>query len=257
MLRKGEGIPKDPVRARAMFKQLGDGGDLAGQFEYAQMLLEGEGGPKDLRTATQLHFMGHSAGYDEASCDYAYILINGLNGPPDITQGINIYKQAATRGAAAAQVNLGIMYHKGNMVPGDPAQAAHYFAMAARQRDPAGEAYWGTYLWRGLGGLAQNPTEARRLFKHAADKGDKTAQNHLGVMCEAGEGGPVNVDEALHYHQLAAENGIARALVRYARLAWILGDPEAMALGRQYLQRCRREAPDTPDLSVAEREYGT
>jgi TPR repeat protein len=255
LLRRGDGVPRDARRARELFKAGSDRGDMPCQFAYAQMLLEGEGGPRDQTAAAQLYLRAHTSGYDDASCDYAYMLLTGQIGPADVAKALDIYKQAATKGSAPAQLNLGILYHEGRLVPKDQVQAAYYFQMAAVQGLPRAEALWGMYLWKELGGQRKNELEARMLFRHAADAGDEIAQNNLGAMCEEGVGGPQHDDEALAHYRSAAQRGIGRAMVRFARLAHRTGDPDAINEGRQFLIQCRRQAPGTLDLAAAEAEY--
>ena len=49
--------------------------------------------------------------------------------------------------------------------------------------------------------------QARDIFQHFAEKGDKDAQIKLGFMHDQGLGGPANVIEAVKWYGLSAEQG--------------------------------------------------
>jgi TPR repeat protein len=77
--------------------------------------------------------------------------------------------------------------------------------------DPAELTRMGNRYRRGEG-VAQNPEEALRLYRKAADRGFAGAQNNLAVMYEEGEGVPRDEAEAARWYRMAAEqgNGYAR-----------------------------------------------
>ncbi len=62
------------------------------------------------------------------------------------------------------------------------------------------------------GGLRRDDREAVRLFRLAADSGNKQAQNNLGKMYAEGQGGvPRDLDEAARLWRLAAGGGVEEA----------------------------------------------
>ena len=60
-------------------------------------------------------------------------------------------------------------------------------------------------------GVPQNYAEALKWYRLAADQGDASAQNNLGVMYAKGQGVPQNYAEALKWYRLAADQGNASA----------------------------------------------
>jgi hypothetical protein len=67
-------------------------------------------------------------------------------------------------------------------------------------------------FYRGEESYAQGHyAEARQCYRQAAEQGHISAQVNLGVMCVAGEGGPPDLDEAVHWYAQAAEQGDALA----------------------------------------------
>ena len=57
----------------------------------------------------------------------------------------------------------------------------------------------------------RNYNEAVRIFRIAAEKGDKHAQHCLGVMLHKGLGVEQNNEEALKWLELAANQGLSQA----------------------------------------------
>lgn len=94
MLRAGQGVARDPVRARALFTEAADAGLSSAAYNLGLMLLAGEAGP------------------------------------PDIPGGLMRLEQAAPTQPLAA-IELGRIYRAGALVRADPVRARHFFAMAA------------------------------------------------------------------------------------------------------------------------------
>ena len=66
-------------------------------------------------------------------------------------------------------------------------------------------------------GVAQNYSEAARLFRRAADQGDSDGQNNLGAMYELGLGVPQDNAEAVRLYRLAASQGNPNARANLGR----------------------------------------
>jgi TPR repeat protein len=67
-------------------------------------------------------------------------------------------------------------------------------------------------------GVVQNPAEAVRWYRLAADQGDAGAQYNLGVSYHNGGGVVRNSAEAVRWFRLAADQGFAPALAAVAQL---------------------------------------
>ena len=90
--------------------------------------------------------------------------------------------------------------------------------------------------------MTKDDREAARLFKLAADQGNASAQNNLGVFYAKGRGGLTKDDrEAARLYKLAANQGYAAGQVTlgvfYDRGPWRLG--EGRPRGRPPLQAGR------------------
>jgi TPR repeat protein len=60
-------------------------------------------------------------------------------------------------------------------------------------------------------GVRCDVAEAAAWYRRAAEQGDASAQNNLGVMYASGEGVPHDDEQAVHWYRLAAEQGHALA----------------------------------------------
>ncbi|MBZ4193079.1 MAG: sel1 repeat family protein [Candidatus Contendobacter sp.] len=77
----------------------------------------------------------------------------------------------------------------------------------SRTRTPAQQDFY-----RGEENYAEgNYAEARQWYRQAAEEGNISAQVNLGVMCVAGQGGPLDYQEALYWYGRAADQGDAVA----------------------------------------------
>ena len=59
--------------------------------------------------------------------------------------------------------------------------------------------------------MPQNPAEAARLFRLAAEQGHATAQSNLAILYFNGKGVPQDHAEAAYWSYLAAKQGYALA----------------------------------------------
>lgn len=72
---------------------------------------------------------------------------------------------------------------------------------------------------RGEAAMRENAFEdARKLFKDAADKGNRNARYRYALMLFNGEGGPTDYAAARRYFLLSAEAGDQRAMTTYGRM---------------------------------------
>ena len=69
-------------------------------------------------------------------------------------------------------------------------------------------------LLSGGNDLAPAPARARTILSQAATEGDPAAQRDYAVLLLEGQGGPVNVEEAVRWLALAADNGDGEAAYR-------------------------------------------
>ena len=76
---------------------------------------------------------------------------------------------------------------------------------------------------------ANDFVEARTLWERAAKDGDVDAFYALGVMCERGEGGPKDLEQALGWYYAAQEKGVRQASAKVAAITEQLRNEAAAA----------------------------
>jgi TPR repeat protein len=243
MVRNGEGCEPDHSEAVALYRSAADKGDRVAQYRLAEMLLNGVGCPPNRQEALKYYWMAHDSGLAEATCEIALYMLRDEH----VDKGLNMYKQAAAQNCPSANLNLGILYRttKDRMygVAPDDAQAAQYFRRAADSGIPLAMTNLAVMYRRGMG-VPKDEEEAKRLLQVALEARFDRAQHIWGRVLES-EG---KFAEALKYYGMAAEQGLVPAMLCYAKLALQTQEVEEIEKGNRYLERCRRDHPETPNL---------
>ena len=105
-----------------------------------------------------------------------------------------------------------------NEVEDDDAEAVSWYEKALEKGSVTAITCLGWMYERGKG-VVQNDEKAIELYKQAADGGNNVAMNNLGIIYENGKvGQEVNLEEALKWYKLAAENGYDGAQESVARV---------------------------------------
>lgn len=120
----------DYKTAFQIFRSIADT-DLAAMRNVALMLRKGEGVEKDPAEARMWMTQAARAGLATAQADLGEMLLNGEGGPPDPTAALPWLQLAAAANHPIAQFELGEMYEAGQVVPQDIKQAKQYYAAAA------------------------------------------------------------------------------------------------------------------------------
>ena len=137
----------------------------------------------------------------------------GQGVPQNHKKAVMRYRQAAEQGNAEAQYHLGKKYDLGQGVPRNKKVAIAWYRKSADQgyAEAQAKVKTGTTAITGLQtGLdayqrGDYPAALKALIP-LANKGDATAQLHLGLMNEMGQGVPQNHKKAaMRYHQAAAQ----------------------------------------------------
>jgi len=100
---------------------------------------------------------------------------------------------------------------------GDFKGAFRLFKQAAEKGDRISQ-YRVAYMYLDGLGTPRNNFEALKWFRVAAARGNAKAQDQLAVMLLKGQGTPRDVDGAIKFFRLAAEKGVVSAQVSLARI---------------------------------------
>ena len=107
--------------------------DLAAMRNLAMMLRKGQGVAKDPKKAQELYQRAAEAGLPTAQADLADMFLKGEAGPPDLASALPLLEAAAAANHPLAQFQLGELYETGAppLVPQNLEVARQLYAAAA------------------------------------------------------------------------------------------------------------------------------
>src|ERR1700742_156812 len=91
MLRKGQGVPKNPQKARKIYEQAADAGLTNAQADLADMLLRGEAGPPNPKRALPLLEAAAAANHPIAQYELGQFYETGA--PPYVPKNLEVARQ--------------------------------------------------------------------------------------------------------------------------------------------------------------------
>ncbi|HVV64862.1 MAG TPA: tetratricopeptide repeat protein [Rhizomicrobium sp.] len=106
MLRKGEGVKKDPKAAEQMLARAASGGLATAAADLGEMLMKGEAGPPDEKAALPWLAGAAEAGHPIAAFELGEIYEEGAVVPKDIEKARKLYELAAEAGVEDAAARL-------------------------------------------------------------------------------------------------------------------------------------------------------
>lgn len=111
MLRKGQGVAKDPKKAEELFQRAAEAGLPTAQADLADMLLKGEAGPPNLTAALPLLAAAAAANHPVAQFELGELYETGA--PPylakDLEEARQLYAAAAGHGMKEAADRLRVV----------------------------------------------------------------------------------------------------------------------------------------------------
>ncbi|MBV9550156.1 MAG: sel1 repeat family protein [Alphaproteobacteria bacterium] len=104
MLRKGDGVAKDPAAAEDMYRRAAEAGLPTAQADLADMLLKGEAGPPNPKAALPLLVAAAAANHPVAQYELAQMYESGQDGlvPQNLETARRLYAEAAGHGMKEA-----------------------------------------------------------------------------------------------------------------------------------------------------------
>lgn len=185
---RGMGTPIRKEDARRWFTAAAKQGHLGSAASLGSMLIDGEGGDQDIPRGFAWLEWAAAGNQPQAlfALANAYELGRGIGRDPK--KALDFYRRAAMAGHAEAENAVGTFHLYGaHGLKEDPAEAAKWFRRAAERNNPAGAFNLATLLWRGQG-VAKNATEAYRWFATAGLYGDDAMINRVtGILFQLEE----------------------------------------------------------------------
>ena len=106
MLRKGQGVTKNPQKARQIYERAAKAGLVNAQADLADMLLHGEAGPPDPKRALPFLEAAAAANHPVAQYELAQFYETGELVPKNLAIARNLYVGAASHGVEEARERL-------------------------------------------------------------------------------------------------------------------------------------------------------
>lgn len=181
--------------------------------------------------ATAIKFCRTAAG---ASRRALYQLGRAYAANRQLPDAIGAWRKAADKGSTSAMVELGVAYGNGSGVAQDETQARKLFERAAEAGNPRGVSNLAAL---GGGSTSSDPARSRALLSKAAES-NAEAQYQLGLMMEEGTGGAQDDAAARALFEKAAAQNHPAALERMGAFAQAgRGGPKDTNAAKAYYEK--------------------
>jgi hypothetical protein len=239
-------MPRDPVAARAWYRQAAKQGSGAACLQLGIIYATGQTARKNYTTAARWYAQAAVRGVADGYYNLAFLHLRGLGVAQDTARALRLLEQAADGGSIPAAWALHRQYTDGEHVPIEPTQASRWLVRAAELGSAAAACLLARQLERNdsssppvarvmelLEGCAvrgdpdaqstlalmylrnhvpQDERQALRWFTRAAQGGNAFAQTWLGDILMQGRGVPADRDAAALWYERAALQGHAGAI---------------------------------------------
>ena len=250
--RYGRGVPDSSLRATELYKQAAESGYPHGEFHYGWMRLHGNGCRKDIPEAVEYIKRASDHGYHKGMTLYASLLRRGKHVEKNLKEAIRLYRLAANEGNGDAMYCLCEIYRDGDEgIPQDYNMVARYAKMGTEAVHLLCTSQYIDCLRNGLG-IEPNPAEAEvhealisspllssqqnnfgyalehgkdvkkdieravKFYRMAADNGSEAGMYNLATCYECGTGVPVDLEQAAYWYKKAADIGSSHSQYKYA-----------------------------------------
>ena len=208
-LKNAIGVVGDPINAAKLFKEASDKGDPIGQREYGKCLETGCGVAKNVHKAIEYHQKASDAGDPEGMFNYAMMLFSGDVLERDVDAAVDLFRNSACCGFSEAYLPLCEIY-KCDPERKDIPRSLQY------AKDGADRGVFGCMVeYISLPG--HDPGISERFQAQVHSKEFKVKQLNFAKEMENGRYGRPNVERALEYYKIAADNGAYTAGFHYGR----------------------------------------
>ena len=222
LLQRWPWLVESDQKAAMWFRKAADQGIASAQYEMGQNYEAGRGVSQSPDKAVDWYRMAADQGHSEAQYKLGHCFYEGLGVQQSYDDAVIWFRKAADQGNAEAQFELGVCYSYGLGVQQSDEQASKWFRQARNQ------GYTVPELDFKLPGsqVHENSDDSSNVgqCRMAANLGNADAQLVLGEHYENGQGVPQSYDDATHWYNLAADQGVSEA--------------------KRGLKRCKRNCPN-------------
>ncbi|MGL4550166.1 MAG: caspase family protein [Gemmataceae bacterium] len=211
MYEQGKGVERDVAEALKWFRLAAKQGYNGAQFNLGLMYEFGEGVEKDEKEAAKYYQKAADAGEAVAQINLGSLYLYGRGVEKDEREARRLFESAAEQNSARAMFNMGLLYEQGRGVGKDEKESARWYRKAADLGDATSQNNLG-YMYQNGKGLPKDEEEAVYWFRKASDQGHAGGTFNLGVMVEHGRGGlEKDREKALELYRKAAKKGFKHA----------------------------------------------
>jgi TPR repeat protein len=211
-------------------------GEPRAEFLLGHMYYRGQGVPKDPIKAEQLLLLSAKHGFAKAQSYIGFLYV--LKGDEaHLKQALLWFQNSAAQGDREGENLLGFMYEMGKAVPRNYQKAVHWYQIAANQGDSWGQYNLGYMYLHGFG-VNKNVTTAAALYQKSAQQGFRIAQLRLGELYRDGLGVKQDKIQAYAWMSTAVANGYEQARLARDELAKTLSQNELIQsemLAKKYI----------------------
>jgi len=248
---------RDVAKRERLLREAGSRGHVSSLLLLVKMIVGGEM-DADAEVVEMLRRSDHCC----AKRKLAWMLVGGRGCEPDVAGAIRLYEEAVDDGCELAMVTFGQIKAEGELgLEADDEGALALFRRAARLGNAEALNWSARLFFEGRGVPEEDPREAVRLWKLAAEKDDKAerveANFHLSLRYADGEG-VVAPDDAESFRRcrraVDESDDDGRAMVQMAKLyEFGVGVERDVDEAKTWLQRA--VALDDESSSAAAAEY--
>ena len=222
----GQGLPKDPKKAREWFLKAAEQGYAVAQSNLAQHYMLGSGANKfgidkvvkvkieelpdgggiDFGEAVKWFRRAADQGYPFAKMNLGGLYLEGRGVEQNTQLGVSWTRKAAEADEPLAQFNMGWLYYDGKLVQQDYKTAYSWFSRSAENGWADGQLGVGKMLINGLG-VEKDTSRGFKWVLQAAEKGNIDAQYHVSIYYLNGVGVEKDLGKSAKWSRAAAEKG--------------------------------------------------
>ena len=203
----GRGVIQDDERAVEWYHRAAEQGHAIAQYDLSWMYQHGRGVSPNFSEAVKWCRLAAEQGYADAqnTLGWRYQYGRGV-GVQNYAEAIQWYRRAAEQEHPDAQANLrelsarfGASRARNQQIDTDDAEAVMLDYRATEQNNIPEQS--------NARGFGRNDVRTFWHYQEAAQQGDTTAQNNIGVMYANGRGVDQDYDEAINWFRQAAQQG--------------------------------------------------
>ena len=205
-------------------------GNATAQFQLGRAYFRGEGVPADNAKAIEWISQSAEKGNPDALTSLGFFYSQGVVFEKDESKAIEWFRKGAAAGSVQSQLNLGLLLRQAKSLPLDNTESLRWLEKAASSGDPVAVRTYGQVLFLGDALMLPDRKKAFPLVLQAAEAGDPSSQNMIGVAYRDGNGVEMNSEKAKDWFLKAALQNEPKA---QANLGHILGVDSPTNLDRK------------------------